>query len=100
MPINAVSEGQADLLALDIARTPPNVPVAESPPGKTLLDLPDEDLHLVLIAVEGMTHQIQLARQTQRQGSTAYLETSHLIGRVVTIGNQLRRYLERPAPAA
>lgn len=69
------------------------------PPGRAIRYLDQDQLQLVLYAVEGMAQHLRGESQRRRAGSPAYHAIGDAIGHYVTIANQIRRQLDQPADA-
>lgn len=92
MPAPIVTAGTASAALYDAAERP-DVPLEEAPPGRALHELDDQAQHLALVGLEGLAAQIRARAANCRAGSPAYHDLHHLLGRVVTAANMLRRYL-------
>lgn len=98
-PLQITAEQLSSLRALD-AKTPPDLPPDQSPPGRSLREFDLDQCEIVGIALDGLISLLEAATLAAPDRSPQQLHITAILGRAVTTRNQLRRAIARLSEAA
>lgn len=87
-----ISTSALGLVQHQRAHAPADLPAAECPPAR-LDELTQEDLALVLVAIDGLALSMQTILVQSRRGTRAAHDAAHIAGRLTVIAGRIRRHV-------